>query len=821
MTPAAPRGTQPNGFAVTDGDLARLIDLVPDVVLVVDSNADVVWANDAASQLVGVERSESTRVNCFDLVHPDDLQMALLSMGTVFDKSVGSLLELRIRATDGWRLVEMRGTAIDDLVVLCIRDITQRRRWEVARDDIAQYRSLTQNSASLTILVEPNGTVRSSSAALPRLLGHDPEWLEGRLVGDLVAREDMAVLAEALDRVNRPMPGGRHQGARFDLRLQRLDGTTVPYSVRLTNLVDDQSVQGIVLSGHDISDRVEVERRLEESKSRLEATLESTADGILTVDERGWITSFNQRFLDMWSLDGTEIADRAWSVVLERTMDRVIDPATVRAGFTIPDGANDERTGVIDCTDGRVIELYSLPQLVDGVAVGRVWSFRDITERRQMEGRLTHQAYHDSLTGLANQARFRTCVAEAVERIDGSPDQIAVLFIDIDEFKIVNDTLGHSAGDTLLRIIAERLTGAVRSADTVARLGGDEFALVLGRLGSRAEALEIADRLLGLIRQPVEFGSKRHEASVSIGIAFGGDGLQADELLRNADLAMYAAKRAGKNCSVQFTPNMHQLMAERVDLEGELRTAVENGELVLHYQPVFDLATGTIDSFEALVRWDHPDKGLIGPASFIPFAEECGFIEEIGDHILRLAIHEAAGWAPLAGGVPPSISINVSPRQLLDTRIVNGLSELLVETGLSAQRVVLEVSEGALMKDPATTSGAIQQLRSLGVRIAVDDFGTGHSSLAYLQRFPVDILKVDGSFVVEVLTTEGTPLAQAIVQIAHSLGLACVAEGVESQAQADRMASFGCRLAQGYHLGRPLDAAATRLVLEAAASDGR
>jgi diguanylate cyclase (GGDEF)-like protein len=543
----------------------------------------------------------------------------------------------------------------------------------------------------------------------------------------------------------------------------------------------------------------------------LSATLESTTDGILVVDLDGRITSYNGRFAEMWRLprqvvdDGDD--DRVLGVVLDQLRDPGAFLAKVHELYAAPEAASRD---VIEFKDGRVFERDSLPQRIGGRVVGRVWSFRDMTEQVRLQRELSHQAFHDPLTGLANQALFRDRVGLATARSERHGGRLAVLFIDLDDFKTVNDSLGHSAGDALLVTVSERITSCLRPGDTAARLGGDEFAVLVDELACEQDAVAVADRILAELSAPVGLYSTHVAPSASIGIAYGAAGMAVDELLRNADLAMYTAKAAGKSRHQVFADEMHLAAVERLDLESRLRGAADRGELVLHYQPIVELATGRIVAMEALVRWLHPERGLLGPLAFIPFAEEGGLIEEIGHHVLVAAIEEAVRWGRQVGAAAPSVSVNLSPRQLLDPALSDRVELALHRSGLPPAQLILEITEGALMEDPVAATESLQRLGRLGVRLAVDDFGTGYSSLAYLQRFPVDVLKIDGSFVDDSLAAGGWSLAGAILQIAQSLELVAIAEGVETEQQAEALRSMGCVLAQGYHLGRPMDAEGAR-----------
>ncbi len=821
------RGVQEDGGTPPVGDeaaLAAVASALPDAVLVIDSQARVRWVNRAAERLFGIPLEEAFGQEGFQFLHPDDLQVAALAITSVQSKEVGTTLELRVRSRDGWRLVEMIGAPLGDNLILSARDLTERRRWEVAGDQVARFRSLMHNAASVTMLLSAEGTVESSSGALTRLLGVDQEWLEGRDLCELVEESDRDSLRAALE-TSRAVGASGSGPVTIEVRLRHAGGVPVPFALTIANLLDDPTVVGLVVTGHDITDRVAAESELRAANSVLAATLESTADGILVVDRSGRITSLNSRFAEMWKLPTDVIESRDDSLALAFVLEQLSDPEAfltkVQGLYGEPDA---ESHDLLEFRDGRLIERDSLPQRIAGEVVGRVWSFRDVTERRRLQEELAHQAFHDALTGLANQALFRDRVDHAATRLQRSGGQIAVLFIDLDDFKKVNDSLGHSAGDALLVIVSNRIKDCLRAGDTAARLGGDEFAVLIEELNDPNDATNLAERLIGALEEPVVLDGLRVSATASIGIAYGPTS-SSDEMLRNADLAMYTAKAAGKNCSRIFVREMHRAAVERLDLETHLRGAAERGELVVHYQPILELQTGRIAAFEALVRWLHPERGPLAPLSFIPFAEESGLIDEIGHHVLVSACEEAATWATLPAnrGAPdaPSVSVNVSPRQLLSTHFPDRVEEILGRSGLDPRSLILEITESALMQDPQAAGVGLRRLSELGVRLAVDDFGTGYSSLAYLQQFPIDLLKIDGSFVSDMLTRSGSLLVRAIVQIAHTLGLVPVAEGVENAAQADILAAYGCDLAQGFHLGRPCDADAAREFIAHAAKTPR
>ncbi|GAA0454156.1 hypothetical protein Ade02nite_02530 [Paractinoplanes deccanensis] len=435
-----------------------------------------------------------------------------------------------------------------------------------------------------------------------------------------------------------------------------------------------------------------------------------------------------------------------------------------------------------------------------------VVSLRDISKRRELERQLSRQAYTDSLTGMPNRALFRERLAEAVA--DGRP--VSVLLLDLDDFKLVNDNLGHSAGDDLLTTIADRLRRHVRPDDLLARLGGDEFAILLRDLPD-GDAAALAERLLGTVREPVRLGSRDVTCSLSIGIASGADG-NAEQLLGNADLAMYAAKRAGRNGYAIFDPTMTMSVLEEAQLRADIEQALENEEFVVLYQPVVDMQTQRMTSVEALVRWQHPRDGLLSPYHFIASAEANGLIVPLGRWVLRQACAQLARWraeSPAAAGL--HVNVNLSARQFQYAGLVDDVADALAESGLDAASLTLEITESMLMADIESAKQTLHALRGLGVRLAIDDFGTGYSSLSYLKQLPVDVIKIDKTFVDEVdVDADDVALVDAVAGLGQALKMKTVAEGIETDAQWSTLRGLGIDHGQGYLFGRP--AAADEIV---------
>ena len=423
--------------------------------------------------------------------------------------------------------------------------------------------------------------------------------------------------------------------------------------------------------------------------------------------------------------------------------------------------------------------------------------------------RAAHEALYDPLTGLPNRSLFGDRLTHAVELADRRGETLAVLFVDLDDFKTVNDSLGHAAGDELLLCAAERAVVAARSSDSLARLGGDEFAFLLERTTEEGAAL-FAERFIEVLRAPLVIAGRNVTVDATIGCALSTPGKTgADELLRNADLAMYAGKRKGKGCFVTYEPSMYEALADRLELEADLRGALERNEITVSYQPIVDVATGRLTAVEALARWNHPERGGVTPSVFIPLAEETGVIRALGRHVLVTACTQAKRWQDERPDQPIGITVNVSPAQFQHGELAADVRGALEHSGLAAALLTLEITESVLVERGDTFVDELEELSAIGVRLAVDDFGTGYSSLSSLARFPVDVLKIDRSFVVDVAhDDDGQALVRSIVELGRSLGLVAVAEGVEASNQVSALIDAGCGLGQGFHFARPMDAEA-------------
>jgi diguanylate cyclase (GGDEF)-like protein/PAS domain S-box-containing protein len=552
-------------------------------------------------------------------------------------------------------------------------------------------------------------------------------------------------------------------------------------------------------------------RVLEESEARFRSLVQNSSDVITVVDAEGTITYHSASWAGIFMRPAEEMVGMA-AADLRFDIVHPDDLPALMAAYQRPWEPDEEPRHVefrIASEPGgwRFIETTVTNSLDDRFVRGLVFTTRDITRRKVLEEKLRHQAFHDSLTGLPNRALLLDRVETALVRRAHERRSLGLVLLDLDGFKAVNDSLGHLAGDELLRQVARRLMKCVRGGDSVARLGGDEFAILLQEMVNRGDARIVAERVLEALSQPFCVESKSLFVRTSIGIVVSSAGEHtAEELLRDADIAMYAAKAHGKNRFEIFQPGMRNELLERVSLESDLRNAIERDQLLLCYQPIVELATGRLKGMEALVRWAHPERGLVPPAEFIPLAEDSGLIVPIGRWVLREATRRVRGWQrefPLEPQL--RVSVNVSGRQLEEPDLADDVARVLTELQLPASSLVLEITESVLTRQTPEVAETIERLRAYGVRLAIDDFGTGYSSLGYLQSFPINVLKIDRSFVARVAAgPEESALPRAIIKLAHTLELDICAEGIEETEQLERLVALGCPHGQGYLFSPPV-----------------
>ena len=555
----------------------------------------------------------------------------------------------------------------------------------------------------------------------------------------------------------------------------------------------------------ELNERRQAESRIEQSLSLLRATLDATADGIVAVDSGQHVESFNVRFLEMWHIPPEAIGGlhaREITVLMARQLmapDAFIEMA--RHFDTHPDV---ERCEVLDLDDGRILECYSRPRRIGEQIVGRVWSFRDITERRQAETRLAYMANYDSVTGLPNRHLLRERLDRAIKHEARSHRHLAIMFLDLDNFKSINDTLGHDVGDRVLQVVANRLLACLRESDTVARIGGDEFTVLVEDMTTMESIAALAQQIIDSLSLPFPLDGREMFCTVSVGIAiYPDDSESLDGLMKSADSAMYRAKEQGRNTYRFFTEDMHRRAYERLLLENRLRGALKRGEFQLHYQPQIDVASGATVGIEALLRWNDEERGLVPPVEFIGVLEDTGMIVEVGHWVLEEAC--AFNQSLREIGLPPiRVAVNISPRQFRQKGLVESIRQILSNTGLGAEYLDLEITESVLV-DAVDAPDVLERLSGMGVRLSIDDFGTGYSSLSYLKRFPIDTLKIDRSFVRDIMTdSDDAAITVAIIALSRSLRLKVLAEGVETAEQLASLRHHGCDEIQGFLYARPM-----------------
>jgi diguanylate cyclase (GGDEF)-like protein len=587
------------------------------------------------------------------------------------------------------------------------------------------------------------------------------------------------------------------------------DGRIIAYKVRPT------LGSGQIMTHEDITERKELGNQLkaqselageQEEKLRIrnlqfDAAINNMSQGLCFFDGTQRLIVWNNRYAEMYGFNHERLRPgTTLSEIVDMRFETGSVPAMSRDDFLAwrvkVVVAAEPTDSILEMRNGNIFKIRHRP-MPDG---GWVATHEDITEQRRSELRIEHMAHHDVLTGLANRVLLNTHLEQALVR---SPlgEMPTLHHLDLDLFKTVNDTLGHPAGDQLLKMVADRLRKLVPSCDTIARMGGDEFAIVQTAVANPAEATALAQRIIKSISEPYHIDGHKAVIGASIGIAVGPiDGSTPDQLLRNADLALYRAKEGGRGTFRLFEPDMDLRMQARRATEQDLRKALPAGEFELYYQPVVNLANNEMTGLEALIRWNHPERGLIAPNAFIPLAEEIGFIVPIGDWVIRQACTAAAGWP---GNL--HVAVNISAVQFRSPGLVNTIVSALAASGLHPGRLEIEITETVLLQDKDSTLSTLHQLRSLGVRIAMDDFGIGYSSLTYLKCFPFDKIKIDRSFVQDITENIGSlNIVRAIAAMAHGMGITATAEGVETIEQRDKITSEGCTEMQGFLFSRPL-----------------
>jgi diguanylate cyclase (GGDEF)-like protein/PAS domain S-box-containing protein len=677
-----------------------------------------------------------------------------------------------------------------------------------------KFRRVFAESPVGTALVSSDAHIVDVNRSLCRSLGLSAEELIGKNFVDLTHPEDRDLEFDYAQRLFE----GKIDRFQIDRRLTRADGSLMTGRITASTVRDDS---GRVLFGigvvEDVTERLRSEQAHLESEKVFRRTIEASNDAFVGLDASGRVTDWNAAAERLFGWTSGEVIGRSLTKLVvpeeyagsyrESFIETLASGAFIRAIDAPVESLLMDRTGREFPVE---ISLAVVEQ--DGQLCAKAF-VRDVSERHALEEQLSRQALTDSLTDLPNRALLRDRLDTAVSRLERNPGLAAVMMLDMDRFKVVNDSLGHVAGDEMLKIVADRIRSAVRVGDTVGRVGGDEFVVVAEDFDDTSEVVFLADRIIEAVSEPLELRGLEVHPGASIGIAVATDSAAtADKLLRDADLSMYRAKERGGGCAELFDDELYARALARLELEAELRRAIEEEQLRVFYQPVVSF-DGRVSGFEALVRWEHPERGLVGPVDFIPLAEETGLVVPLGAWVLEKAVAQVAKWQ---AKIDPDLhlSVNLSSRQLADPELPAMVGRILEESGLPAEQLCLELTETALIEDPQIADRCLTDLRALGVRIGVDDFGTGYSSLIYVRRFPVQVLKLDRLFVAGLgESSEDETIAGSVIHLAHELGLEAVAEGVETLDQLKALDSLGCDLAQGFYWSKPRPADEIELVL--------
>jgi diguanylate cyclase (GGDEF)-like protein/PAS domain S-box-containing protein len=682
-----------------------------------------------------------------------------------------------------------------------------------------KFRALLEGSAAAVFIID-DARIRYANEAATALTGAAAADLLDRPFLERFHPESHDIVRHRVLRPPSPVVSGLRYEARLGGEGDRwveLTGRTLDFAGRPACLV----------TAFDVTERRRAEEAMRESERRMRDILENVQLVAVLLDRDGVITYCNPYFLELVGYEEEDVIGRDWLEAFVPAEDREAGRVTLRDRMQLGAVAAHEETAIVTRHGDRRVVAWSNTLLRDwtGEVSGTASIGADVTDRRRAEEQLQHDAFHDALTSLPNRALFIDRLQAALARLQGAASRghhkgmFAVVFLDVDRFKLVNDSLGHSVGDRLLIELSGALKTAVRPGDTVARLGGDEFTILLEDLETRDEAVAVAERIQAVLREPLALAGHEVFATVSIGIALSAPGYRrAEDILRDADTAMYHAKALGKSRHQVFDSSMHARARKLLQLEHDLRRAIDRREFRVHYQPIVRVEDRRIAGFEALVRWQHPERGLVPPSEFIPLAEETGLVVPLGRAVLEEACRQGADWWR-AGGDGLTVSVNLSVKQFTQPDLVEQVDAVLRESGLPSRLLKLEVTESMVMENTDAAIALLRRLKALGVHIAIDDFGTGYSSLSYLLRLPADSLKIDRSFV----SGSGDPgrnanIVRTVVGLAYSLGLDVVAEGVETEEQRALLADLGCPLAQGFLFSPAVDGEAATTLLASGAT---
>ena len=815
-----------------EGFWSDVVRTVPDHLYVQDVISQrMIFSNHHLGQTLGYNRTELHQMGDYFwevLLHADDADLYHRSRQTQRHGGYSQLMQcqLRFRHRDGkWRRFEVREQALardkHDQVTRIIgvaKDITEQiEASESLRDSEQRYRMLAESISDVIFSTDSAMALNYVSPSVHAVLGYDVEWIfQNGWQSTIANPQQLTGIYSLMDRIskalNKPdrlaLLRDQVQTQLFLFDCLRADGRKVPIELRLVLVWDDQGAfEGVLGVGRDISQQRRAEKDL-----RMAATVfEHSTSAILITDPAGYIVQANEAFSRVSGYAVEQVLDQLPNML---TVDEQQDAHLRYVLKQLNEHSTWEGEVWLKRRNGEHYPAWvGITAVLDdeGDLASYVCFFSDISERKASEQRIHRLAYYDALTHLPNRTLFQDRLHTALQSAERQKGWVVLMFLDLDRFKPINDSLGHAAGDRMLKEMATRLLGCVDDDDTVARLGGDEFTLLLQPRANREMALNraihVAEQILGSLVKPFVLEGREFFVTASIGIALSPqDGNELSQLMKNADTAMYHAKERGKNNFQFYQADMNASALERLELESDLRHALEQDEFVLYYQPQFSGDGKRLTGAEALLRWRHPRRGLVPPGDFIPVLEELGLVVDVGDWVISEACRQLKSWH-LAKVRVPKVSVNISARQFSDGQLGTRIANILKEIGLPPACLELELTESILMREVSEAMQILDGLKNLGLSIAVDDFGTGYSSLNYLKQFPIDVLKIDRTFVDGLPSGEqDAQIARAIIAMAHSLNLAVIAEGVETQEQLDFLREHGCDEVQGYLFGRPMPA---------------
>ena len=775
------------------------------------------FVSDQAEAILGYPVQRWTQEPSFwpDHIHQEDREWAVSLCRKAVEKKEDHDFEYRMITAEG-EVVWLRDivrvgveNGVPTQLFGVMVDVTERKETEKTVEQLGHRNQLILDSAGEGIYgLDREGTTTFVNPAAAALTGYDSEDLVGKDQHELIhhSRPDGTPYPKEACPIHAAIWDGEARRVDEDV-FWRKDGMSFPVEYTSNPILEDGELVGTVVTFTDITERKEAEARLRATEERYRTVVEEQTELVCRFLPDLTLTFVNGAYCRYFGQEPEELIGESFlghipeedhARYVEELSELNPDNPTRTVEHRVFDAEGEvcwqqwTDTAIFDA-EGRPVEYQS---------VGR-----DVTERRALEERLEHQALHDSITDLPNRRLFVDRLGQAIRRIRRRKGRrVAVLFMDLDGFKVVNDSLGHDTGDRLLVEVAERLKGCLRPEDTFARFGGDEFTVMVEDVQVPDDAVRVAERIMEELREPFTLDGRELYVAASIGVGLGSDDTKnAEELLREADTSMYKAKEEGGTFKL-FDPAMHERALGRLELENDLRRAIEENEFVVHYQPIVNLQTGELWGFEALVRWEHPERGLLDPDEFVPVAEESGLVVPVGELVLKEACRRAVEWQRECPLTPPlAMTVNLSGRQLRRPDLHEVIGRVLAETGLAASSLGLDITETVYIGVLDANTAALDRLRALGIRISLDDFGSGYSSLSYLKRLPTDILKVDRSFTKGLgLEVEDTAIVQTVVDLAHILGMEVVAEGVEIEEQETLLKEMGCDFGQGYHFSKPL-----------------